>query len=104
MGGFQAQNDRMLRWDEATGAVSVFRSPAGHFNGNTLDREGRLITCEQGNRRVTRTEHDGSVTVLADRYRGKRLNSPNDAAVKSDGSIWLSDPDFGISSIRSSSR
>ncbi|MFF2407254.1 SMP-30/gluconolactonase/LRE family protein [Streptomyces sp. NPDC058092] len=91
-------NDRMLRWDETTGAVSVFRSPAGHSNGNTLDREGRLITCEQGNRRVTRTEHDGSVTVLADRYRGKRLNSPNDAAVKSDGSIWFSDPDFGITS------
>lgn len=91
-------NDRMLRWDEATGAVSLFRSPAGYSNGNTLDREGRLITCEQGNRRVTRTEHDGSVTVLADRYRGMRLNSPNDAAVKSDGSIWFSDPDFGITS------
>ncbi|MER5599526.1 SMP-30/gluconolactonase/LRE family protein [Streptomyces sp. NPDC002265] len=91
-------NDRMLRWDEATGAVSLFRSPAGHSNGNTLDREGRLITCEQGNRRVTRTEHDGSLTVLADRYRGKRLNSPNDAAVKSDGSVWFSDPDFGITS------
>lgn len=91
-------NDRMLRWDEATGAVSVFRSPAGHPNGNTLDRAGRLITCEQGNRRVTRTEYDGSLTVLADRYQGKRLNSPNDAAVKSDGSIWFSDPDFGITS------
>ncbi|MFS8198060.1 SMP-30/gluconolactonase/LRE family protein [Streptomyces sp. CWNU-52B] len=91
-------NDRMLRWDEQTGAVGVFRSPAGHSNGNTLDREGRLVSCEQGNRRVTRTEHDGSVTVLADRYRGKRLNSPNDAAVKSDGSIWFSDPDFGITS------
>ncbi|MFF3763858.1 SMP-30/gluconolactonase/LRE family protein [Streptomyces sp. NPDC001922] len=91
-------NDRMLRWDEATGAVGLFRSPAGHSNGNTLDHQGRLITCEQGNRRVTRTEHDGSVTVLADRYRGKRLNSPNDAAVKSDGSIWFSDPDFGITS------
>ncbi|WP_371661808.1 SMP-30/gluconolactonase/LRE family protein [Streptomyces sp. NBC_00280] len=91
-------NDRMLRWDEASGAVSLFRSPAGHSNGNTLDREGRLITCEQGNRRITRTEHDGSITVLADRYRGKRLNSPNDAAVKSDGSIWFSDPDFGITS------
>lgn len=91
-------NDRMLRWDESSGAVSVFRSPAGHSNGNTLDRQGRLITCEQGNRRVTRTEHDGSLTVLADRYRGKRLNSPNDAAVKSDGSVWFSDPDFGITS------
>ncbi|MEU9187296.1 SMP-30/gluconolactonase/LRE family protein [Streptomyces sp. NPDC048484] len=91
-------NDRLLRWDEETGAVSVFRSPAGHTNGNTLDREGRLISCEQGNRRVTRTEHDGSVTVLADRYRGRRLNSPNDSTVKSDGSIWFSDPDFGITS------
>ncbi|KAB8163787.1 SMP-30/gluconolactonase/LRE family protein [Streptomyces sp. 3MP-14] len=91
-------NDRLLRWDETTGEVGVFRSPAGHPNGNTLDGQGRLVTCEQGNRRVTRTEHDGSVTVLADRYRGKRLNSPNDAAVRSDGSIWFSDPEFGIAS------
>ncbi|WP_327354398.1 SMP-30/gluconolactonase/LRE family protein [Streptomyces sp. NBC_01304] len=91
-------NDRMLRWDEQTGAVSLFRSPAGHVNGNTLDREGRLISCEQGNRRVTRTEHDGSLTVIADRWQGKRLNSPNDAVVRSDGSIWFSDPDFGITS------
>ncbi|MFJ3637082.1 SMP-30/gluconolactonase/LRE family protein [Streptomyces sp. NPDC090112] len=91
-------NDRMLRWDEATGAVSVFRSPAGHPNGNTLDREGRLITCEQGNRRVTRTEPDGRLTVIADRFDGKRLNSPNDAVVRSDGSVWFSDPDFGITS------
>ncbi|MDT0441832.1 SMP-30/gluconolactonase/LRE family protein [Streptomyces johnsoniae] len=89
-------NDRLLRWDETTGTVGVFRSPAGFPNGNTLDGQGRLVTCEQGNRRVTRTEHDGSVTVVADRYRGKRLNSPNDAAVASDGSIWFSDPDFGI--------
>ncbi|MFI0729319.1 SMP-30/gluconolactonase/LRE family protein [Streptomyces sp. NPDC021225] len=89
-------NDRLLRWDEETGAVGVFRRGAGNTNGNTLDREGRLISCEQGNRRVTRTEHDGTVTVLADRWQGKRLNSPNDAAVKSDGSIWFSDPDFGI--------
>ncbi|MFF9274595.1 SMP-30/gluconolactonase/LRE family protein [Streptomyces griseosporeus] len=91
-------NDRLLRWDETTGAVGVFRAQAGHPNGNTLDTEGRLVTCEQGNRRVTRTEHDGSVTVLADRYRGKRLNSPNDAAVKSDGAVYFSDPDFGITS------
>lgn len=91
-------NDRMLRWDEASGAVSVFRERAGHPNGNTLDRRGRLVTCEQGNRRVTRTEHDGTVTVLADRWQGKRLNSPNDAAVKSDGAIYFSDPDFGITS------
>jgi gluconolactonase len=89
-------NDRMLRWDEPTGTVGVFRSPAGHSNGNTLDREGRLISCEQGNRRVTRTEHNGTVTVLADRFEGKRFNSPNDAVVHSDGSIWFSDPDFGI--------
>lgn len=91
-------NDRMLRWDEVTGTVGVFRSPAGHSNGNTLDREGRLVSCEQGNRRVIRTEHDGSITVLADRYQGKRLNSPNDAVVHSDGSVWFSDPDFGITS------
>lgn len=91
-------NDRMLRWDEETGAVGVFRRHAGHTNGNTLDAEGRLITCEQGNRRVTRTEHDGTLTVLADRWQGKRLNSPNDAAVKSDGAVYFSDPDFGITS------
>ncbi|MFI5567013.1 SMP-30/gluconolactonase/LRE family protein [Streptomyces sp. NPDC051740] len=89
-------NDRILRWDEATGTVGVFRTPAGHSNGNTLDRQGRLVTCEQGNRRVTRTEPDGTVTVLADRYDGKRLNSPNDSVVRSDGTIWFSDPDFGI--------
>lgn len=91
-------NDRMLRWDEETGAVGLFRAPAGHGNGNTLDREGRLISCEQGNRRVTRTEHDGSTTVIADRYQGMRFNSPNDAVVRSDGSIWFSDPTFGITS------
>jgi gluconolactonase len=91
-------NDRLLRWDEATESVGVFRSPAGYVNGNTLDRDGRLVSCEQGNRRVTRTEHDGSITVLADRFEGKRLNSPNDSTVKSDGSVWFSDPDFGISS------
>jgi gluconolactonase len=89
-------NDRLLRWDEATGVVGVFRQPAGNPNGNTVDREGRLLTCEQGNRRVTRTEHDGSVTVLADRYGGKRLNSPNDIVVRSDGSIWFTDPRYGI--------
>ncbi|MFH8241183.1 SMP-30/gluconolactonase/LRE family protein [Streptomyces sp. NPDC018321] len=89
-------NDRILRWDESTGTVGVFRSPAGHSNGNTLDRRGRLVTCEQGNRRVTRTEADGTVTVLADRYDGKRLNSPNDSVVRSDGTVWFSDPDFGI--------
>ncbi len=91
-------NDRMLRWDEATGATGVFRQPAGHSNGNTVDREGRLVTCEHGNRRVTRTEHDGRITVVADRFEGKRFNSPNDVVVKSDGSIWFTDPAYGIDS------
>ena len=91
-------NDRILRWDETTGAVGVFRQPAGYANGNTLDRQGRLVSCEHGNRRVTRTEHDGSITVLADRYDGKRLNSPNDVVVRSDGSIWFTDPAYGIDS------
>jgi gluconolactonase len=89
-------NDRMLRWDEPTGTVGVFRQPAGYTNGNTVDREGRLVTCEHGNRRVTRTEHDGSITVIVDRFEGKRLNSPNDVVVKSDGSIWFTDPSYGI--------
>jgi gluconolactonase len=89
-------NDRMLRWDEATGAVSEFRKPSNYANGNTRDRLGRLVTCEHGGRRVTRTEHDGTITVLADGYQGKRLNSPNDVVVKSDGSIWFTDPGFGI--------
>lgn len=89
-------NDRMLRYDDTDGSVSVFRSPSGYANGNTVDREGRLVTCEHLNRRVTRTEHDGRVTVIADRFRGARLNSPNDVVVKSDGSIWFTDPDYGI--------
>lgn len=92
-------NDRMLRWDETTGATGVFRNPAGYSNGNTVDPQGRLVSCEHGNRRVTRTEHDGSITVLADRYNGKRLNSPNDVVVKSDGSIWFTDPPYGIDSV-----
>jgi gluconolactonase len=91
-------NDTMLRWDETSGVVGVFRSPAGYTNGNALDGQGRLVTCEQGNRRVTRTEHDGTVTVIADVFDGKRFNSPNDVAVRSDGSVWFSDPDFGINS------
>lgn len=91
-------NDRMLRWDETTGETGVFRNPAGYSNGNTVDREGRLVSCEHGNRRVTRTEHDGSITVLADQYDGKPLNSPNDVVVKSDGSIWFTDPPYGIDS------
>ncbi|OZI59430.1 SMP-30/gluconolactonase/LRE family protein [Bordetella genomosp. 11] len=89
-------NDRILRWDEATGQVGVFRQPSNHANGNTRDRQGRLITCEHGGRRVTRTEYDGRITVLADTYDGKRLNSPNDVVVRSDGSIWFTDPPFGI--------
>ena len=91
-------NDRMLRLDETTGTVGVFRSPSRYSNGNTIDREGRLVTCEHGARRVTRTEHDGSITVLADRYEDKRFNSPNDVVVRSDGSIWFSDPSYGIES------
>ncbi|MFB9893683.1 SMP-30/gluconolactonase/LRE family protein [Planobispora takensis] len=91
-------NDRMLRWDELTGAVGPFRVPAGYANGHTLDARGRLISCEQGNRRVTRTEHDGSITVIADRWEGRRLNSPNDVVVRSDGSIWFTDPSYGITS------
>jgi len=91
-------NDRMMRYDETSNAVSVFRAPAGYSNGNTVDRQGRLVTCEHGNRRVTRTEQDGSITVLASHYQGKRLNSPNDAVVKSDGSVWFTDPAYGIDS------
>ncbi len=89
-------NDRMMRFDEETGAVSVFRKPSNNSNGNTVDRQGRLVTAEHGARRVTRTEHDGSITVIADRFEGKRLNSPNDVVVKSDGSIWFTDPPYGI--------
>ncbi|VCU71890.1 Gluconolactonase precursor [Pigmentiphaga humi] len=89
-------NDRIMRWDEASGQTHVWRHPSGHANGNTRDREGRLVTCEHQGRRVTRTEYDGRITVLADRYDGKRLNSPNDLVVKSDGSIWFTDPPFGI--------
>jgi gluconolactonase len=91
-------NDRMLRFDELTGAIGEFRAPAGYANGNTVDRQGRLVSCEQGHRRVTRTEHDGTVTVLTDRYDGKRLNSPNDLVEHSDGTIWFTDPSYGIDS------
>lgn len=89
-------NNRMLRWDETDGSVSVFRHPANNSNGNTTDFQGRLVTCEHLTRRVTRTEHDGSVTVIADRWQGKRLNSPNDVVVRADGSIWFTDPSYGI--------
>lgn len=91
-------NDRMLRWDETTGAVGVFRSPSEFANGHTVDRQGRLVTCQHGTRSVTRTEHDGSITVLADRFQGRRLNSPNDVVERSDGSIWFTDPSYGIDS------
>jgi gluconolactonase len=91
-------NDRVLRWDETTGAVGVLRQPADYANGRTLDRLGRLVSCEQGTRRVARVEHDGSLTVLADRYRGKRFNSPNDVVERSDGSVWFTDPSYGIDS------
>ena len=91
-------NDRMLRFDEQSEAVGVFRQPADYTNGNTVDRQGRLVSCQQGTRRVVRTEHDGSITVLADRYQGKRFNSPNDVVVKSDDSVWFTDPSYGIDS------
>ena len=91
-------NNRMLRYDECDGSVSVFRQPSNYSNGNTVDRMGRLVSCEHGARRVSRTEFDGTVTTVADRYNGKRLNSPNDVVVKSDGSIWFTDPTYGIDS------
>jgi len=89
-------NDRIMRWDEETGVVSVFRKPSNNANGNTRDRQGRLVTCEHDARRVTRTEYDGTITVILDRFDGKPLNSPNDVVVKSDDSVWFSDPPFGI--------
>ncbi|WP_156960706.1 SMP-30/gluconolactonase/LRE family protein [Amycolatopsis taiwanensis] len=89
-------DNRILRWSEETGEVSVFRAPSDHANGNTRDRAGRLVTCEHSTRRVTRTEYDGEITVLADEFDGKRLNSPNDVVTKSDGSVWFSDPTYGI--------
>ncbi len=88
-------NDRMMKWSISEGA-SVFREPAGYSNGNYLDRQGRLVSCEHGNRRISRTEPDGSVMTLVDRYGGDRLNSPNDLVIKSDGSIWFTDPPYGI--------
>ena len=89
-------NDRVLRWHETTGQVDELRKPAGFPNGHTRDRQGRVLNCEHGGRRVVRTEPDGSISVLCDRFDGKRLNSPNDVVVKSDGSIWFTDPPFGI--------
>ncbi len=89
-------NERMLSWCEVSGHVAEFRRPSGYANGHTLDRQGRLVSCEQGGRRVVRTEHDGTLTVLASHFGGKRLNSPNDVVVKSDGSVWFTDPPYGI--------
>ena len=89
-------NNRMLRWNEEDGAVSVFRQPSNFSNGNTRDREGRLLTCEHDTRRVTRTEWDGRVTVLIDQFQGKPLNAPNDIVVAADDAIWFTDPGYGI--------
>jgi gluconolactonase len=89
-------NNAIMRWDEMSGQVSAYRKPSGFANGHTRDRQGRLVTCEHGERRITRTEYDGSVTILMASFNGKRLNSPNDVVVKSDGSIWFTDPTFGI--------
>ena len=89
-------NNRILRWLEDTGEVSVFRSPSNYSNGNYRDRQGRLLTCEHDSRRVTRTEHDGAITVLIDRFQGKQLNAPNDLVVHADGAIWFTDPGYGI--------
>ena len=91
-------NDRVLRYDEISGRVDVFASPAGFTNGRTLDHQGRFVTCEHGARRVTRGEHDGSTKVLAAAYDGHPLNSPNDVVIHSDGSIWFTDPTYGIRS------
>ena len=88
-------NNRMMKWTAGAG-VTVFRQPSNYSNGHTRDRQGRLVSCEHGTRRVTRTEWDGTITVLADSYQGKRLNSPNDVVVTSDGSVWFSDPTYGI--------
>ncbi|MEJ1967616.1 MAG: SMP-30/gluconolactonase/LRE family protein [Rhizomicrobium sp.] len=99
-GGYLLVSDipgnRILRWLEDDGRVSVFRAPSNYANGNTRDREGRLITCEHQTRRVTRTEHDGTITVLCDRFDGKRLNAPNDVVVAADGAVWFTDPGYGI--------
>lgn len=91
-------NNRMLRYYEPTGHVGVFRAPSNNANGHTVDPQGRLVSCEHGTRRVTRTEHDGTITVLADSYEGKRLNSPNDVVVRSDGAVYFTDPSYGIES------
>jgi gluconolactonase len=91
-------NDRLMRWDETTESVAIFQEGGGYQNGHTLDPQGRVVACEHGGRRVTRREHDGSTTILASRFEGHRLNSPNDVVVASDGSIWFTDPTYGIDS------
>ena len=93
-------NDRIMKWEEETGAVSVCRRPSNYANGNTRDRQGRLVTCERDAQRLTRTEYDGTITVLADSFEGKRLTAPNDVVVKSDGSIWFSDNGAGTRDVR----
>jgi gluconolactonase len=89
-------NNRIMRWLEEDGHLSVFRQPSNYSNGNTFDRQGRLLTCEHDSRRLTRTEHDGTITVIMDKYQGKKLNGPNDVVVASDDSIWFTDPGYGI--------
>jgi gluconolactonase len=89
-------NNRMMRWLESDGHVDVFRTPSNYANGNTRDRQGRLVTCEHDSRRVTRTEHDGTITVICDGYAGSKLNAPNDVVVASDGAVWFTDPGYGI--------
>lgn len=91
-------NDRVMRWDETDGHVSTFMTPCGFQNGHTVDRAGRLLSCEHQGRRISRVDHDGSIAVVADRFKGKRFNSPNDIAVTSDGSVWFIDPTYGIDS------
>src|SRR5690242_21825802 len=90
--------NRIMRWSEDERHVSIFRYPSNNPNSNTRNREGRLLTCEHDARRVTRTEHDGTITVLMDQFEGKKLNAPNDIVVHSDGAIWFSDPGYGIMS------
>jgi gluconolactonase len=89
-------NNRMMRWLESDGHVDVFRTPSNYSNGNTRDPQGRLVTCEHDSRRVTRTEHDGTITVICDGYAGSKLNAPNDVVVAADGAIWFTDPGYGI--------
>src|ERR1700722_11269298 len=88
-------NDRIYRWDETDGGISVFRQPSHYANGNTRDRQGRLLTCEHDTKRLTRTDHDGPVVTLADTWEGAKLTGPNDVVVKSDGTIWFSDNGAG---------